>query len=147
MLRVALFQPDIPQNTGTIIRTSAALGFYVDIIEPCGFVFSDKFLKRSAMDYEKLANYSRFSSFSAYEEFLQQNNKDVVLVTTKASLSYKDYNFNPKNTVLLFGSESSGLPQSIHEKYGNKVKVPMQGDARSLNLAITVGMLSAHILV
>ncbi len=145
MIRVALFQPDIPQNTGTIIRTAASFGFHVDIIEPCGFVFSDKSFKRSSMDYAKLANYTRFESFEAYEEFLKENNKELVLVSTKATTFYKDFKFN-ENSVLLFGSESSGLPNSVHEKYQNKVKIPMKGQARSLNLAISVAVLTSHII-
>lgn len=136
-MRLALFQPDIPQNTGTIIRLSACFSVPLDIIEPCGFVFSNTKLRRSSLDYFELANIQRHIS---WEHFLEKQTKSrLVLVTTKAAETLGNFHFE-SDDILLFGRETSGVPQSVHNSIPTQVRVPMQSDIRSLNVAICAGI-------
>ena len=132
-MRLALFQPDIPQNTGTIIRLCACFNVPLDIIEPCGFVFSDSKLRRAGMDYHELAVINRHKSWDKFKEKQEMNR--IVLVTTKAAQLINTFKFSPNDT-LLFGSESSGVPTFVHETISTKVRVPISAPARSLNIAV-----------
>ena len=135
--KIALFEPDIPQNTAAIIRTCACLGAKLEIIEPCGFLLTDKRFKRVVMDYldEKMINI-----FKNSDEFFEAKKNDrVVLMTTKASKIYTKFKFKSSDT-LLFGRESAGVPDEVHKRLKNKIKIPMIEKKRSLNLASSVAI-------
>jgi len=143
---LALFQPDIPQNTGTLLRTCACLNVGADIIEPCGFVFSDRHLKRSGMDYLDLAQVTRHNSWDAFRAQRQaQEGRRLVLLTTKGAVAYTDFNFLPTD-VLLLGSESSGVPDDVHTAVDARVTIPMAPGARSLNIAVAAAMVLGEAL-
>ena len=136
-LKVALYQPDIPQNTASIIRTCSCLGASLEIIEPCGFLFSDKRFKRVVMDY---LDYSEIKFYKSPNEFFDENSKNrVVLMTTKASKVYTKFKFK-RNDILLFGRESAGVPEDVHSKVNERIKIPMLKNKRSLNIAISVAI-------
>ena len=135
-MRLALFEPDIPQNTGTILRLAACFRIAVDIIEPCGFVFSDRRLKRSGMDYLDQVDLTRHTSWVAY---LKGHTGRLILLTTQAKTSYTDFKFQPDDTVLL-GRESAGVPDEVHKAADARITVPMAIDARSLNVAVAAAM-------
>ena len=139
--KIALYEPDIPQNTASIIRTCSCLGAQLEIIEPCGFLFSDKRFKRVVMDYmeeDKIKFYK-----SADEFFKNKKNQRIILITTKAIKSYTRFNFKVSDT-LLFGRESAGVPNKIHKIVKEKLKIPMIQNKRSLNLATSVGIVLAE---
>ena len=141
--KIALFEPDIPQNTAAIIRTCACLGANLEIIEPCGFLLSDKRFKRVVMDYIEEKNIKFHKSFN---EFLKsKENKRIVLMTTKASISYTKFKFEENDTIL-FGRESAGVPEKIHKLIKNRLKIPMKNNKRSLNLATAVAIVLAESL-
>lgn len=131
-LRLALYQPDIPQNTGTLMRLCACLGIGLDVIEPCGFVLSDKNLKRSGMDYLDQLSWQRHADWAA---FAAQKSGRVIVLSTQASETYTDFIFQNTDTLLL-GRESSGLPAEVHASADARVIIPMQPNTRSLNVAI-----------
>ena len=136
--KIALYEPDIPQNTASIIRTCSCLGAQLEIIEPCGFLFTDKRFKRVVMDYmeeDKIKFYKSSDEFFEYKE-----NQRVVLITTKAIKSYTEYTFKINDT-LLFGRESAGVPNKVHKNVNEKLKIPMEKNKRSLNLATSVGII------
>ena len=136
--KIALYEPDIPQNTAAIIRTCACLGADLEIIEPCGFLFNDKRFKRVVMDYidEKFIKF-----YQSSEEFFEsKEGQRVVLLTTKSSESYVKFNFK-KNDTLLFGRESAGVPNYVHNKIKYKLKIPMMDNKRSLNIASSVAII------
>jgi|TARA_B100002051_G_C16614081_1_gene574691 tRNA (cytidine/uridine-2'-O-)-methyltransferase len=141
--KIALFEPDIPQNTAAIIRTCSCLGAKLEIIEPCGFLISDKRFKRVVMDYmdEKDINFYQ----SAQMFFNEKQNERIILMTTKASVSYSKFKFQ-KNDTILFGRESAGVPEKIHKIVKNKLKIPMKNNKRSLNLASSVAIILAECL-
>ena len=142
-LKIALFEPDIPQNTAAIIRTCACLGAKLEIIEPCGFLLSDKRFKRVVMDYmdkNEIKFYKSADDFFQYKE-----NQRIILMTTKASISYTKFKFN-KNDTILFGRESAGVPESIHKLIKNRLKIPMKNNKRSLNIASSVAIILAESL-
>lgn len=138
-MRIALYQPDIPQNTGTIIRMAACLGLAVDIIMPCGFPFSDRALKRAGMDYLDQADITRHTDWKAFETARAAAGGRLVLLTTKAKLPYTDFAFE-SGDILLLGRESAGAPQKVHDAADQHVLVPMAGDMRSLNVAVAAAM-------
>ena len=141
--KIALFEPDIPQNTAAIIRTCACLGAKLEIIEPCGFLFSDKRFKRVVMDY---MNEKDINFYSSADDFFQKKRKDrIILMTTKASISYTQFKFQ-KNDTLLFGRESAGVPERVHKTLANRLKIPMENKKRSLNLASSVAIILAECL-
>ena len=141
--KIALFEPDIPQNTAAIIRTCACLGANLEIIEPCGFLLSDKRFKRVVMDYIDEKNIKFHKSFN---EFLKsKENQRIVLMTTKASISYTKFKFEENDTIL-FGRESSGVPEKVHKLIKNRLKIPMKNNKRSLNLATAVAIVLAESL-
>ncbi|MDA9710466.1 tRNA (cytidine(34)-2'-O)-methyltransferase [Candidatus Pelagibacter sp.] len=141
--KIALFEPDIPQNTAAIIRTCACLGAKLEIIEPCGFLFSDKRFKRVVMDYMNEKDIIFYKSAEIF--FKNKQNERIILMTTKASVSYSEFKFK-KNDTILFGRESAGVPEKIHKIINNRLKIPMQSDKRSLNLATSVAIILAECL-
>ncbi len=144
-LRVALYQPDIPGNTGTILRMAACLGFAVDLIEPAGFDVSDRSLKRAGMDYLEQAALTRHADWQHFEDWRRQAGRRIVLLSTKAAVPYTDYQFQ-ENDILLFGRESSGVPDAVHDVADARLLIPMMPGARSLNLAISVAMTTGEAL-
>ena len=141
--KIALYEPDIPQNTAAIIRTCACLGSKLEIIEPCGFHLSDKRFKRVVMDYIDLDKIKIHQSADKF--FEEKKNHRVILMTTKASISYLKFKFE-KNDTILFGRESAGVPESIHQSIGDRLKIPMNKNARSLNIASSVAIVLAESL-
>ena len=143
MINIVLYKPDIPQNTAAIVRLSACLNLKIHIIEPCGFNLDDSRFKRVAMDYVNLSQIIRYPDF---ETFLQKNIKSrVILMTTKSKKYYHHFKFK-KNDFLLFGRESAGVPSKINKKIKDKLKVPLSEKARSLNVAMTVAIVSSEAL-
>ena len=138
-MRIALYQPDIPQNTGNILRLAACLGIEVDIIEPTGFIFNDKKFRRSAMDYYNFVKYKRHADWNSFYKYSLNKNYQIILLTTKAKKNYYDYLFN-KNDILLFGRESAGVPKNVHDTVNEKLLIPMKKNLRSLNISSSVAM-------
>ena len=141
--KIALYEPDIPQNTAAIIRTCSCLGATLEIIEPCGFLFSDKRFKRVVMDYMNLKKIKFYISADYF--FKSKINERVILITTKAKKLYTDFKFK-KGDTLLFGKESAGVPQEVHSLLKNKLKIPMIDKKRSLNLSTSVAIILAESL-
>ncbi|MFN0046363.1 MAG: tRNA (cytidine(34)-2'-O)-methyltransferase [Sphingorhabdus sp.] len=142
-MRIALFQPDIAGNVGAILRISACFGVPCDIIEPCGFAFSDRALKRAGMDYAAKAALTRHADWSAFRSSVGPSR--LVLMTTKASVPLTAFEFRP-NDVLLMGSESQGVPAHIHDLSDARVYIPMRSEFRSLNIAVSTGIALAEAL-
>jgi tRNA (cytidine/uridine-2'-O-)-methyltransferase len=142
-IKIALFEPDIPQNTAAIIRTCACLGAKLEIIEPCGFLLSDKRFKRVVMDYMDEKEIRFFQSSDHF--FKSKENQRIILMTTKASISYTKFKFE-KNDTILFGRESAGVPESIHKLIKDRLKIPMNNNMRSLNIASSVAIILAESL-
>ena len=140
---IALFEPDIPQNTAAIIRTCACLGAKLEIIEPCGFLLSDKRFKRIVMDYMDERNINFYQNYELF--FKNKKQERIILMTTKASITYDQFKFRENDTIL-FGSESAGVPEKIHKIIKNRLKIPMEKDKRSLNLATSVAIILAECL-
>ena len=141
--KIALFEPDIPQNTAAIIRTCACLGAKLEIIEPCGFLMTDKRFKRVVMDYIDEKEIKFYESSDHF--FKSKENQRIVLMTTKASVSYTKFKFN-KNDTILFGRESAGVPDDIHRLIKDRLKIPMKNNMRSLNIASSVAIILAESL-
>ncbi len=147
-MRLALFQPDIPQNTGTLLRLGACLDLPLDIIEPCGFVFNEKAMRRAGMDYLDKVEYRRHNSWDDFLQFRTQNPQEygrIVLMTTKASQPYTDFQFR-KNDIILMGRESAGVPEEVHNLADARVVIPMSPDTRSINMAISAAMVVGEAL-
>ena len=139
--KIALYEPDIPQNTAAIVRTCSCLGAFLEIIEPCGFLFNDKRFKRVVMDY---LDESMIKIYSSAEEFFDKKKSErIILMTTKAKKNYTNFRFK-KNDTLLFGRESAGVPEEVHKKIKNKIIIPMIEKKRSLNLATSVAITLAE---
>ena len=141
--KIALFEPDIPQNTAAIIRTCSCLGAKLEIIEPCGFLLSDKRFKRVVMDYINEKEIKFYQSLDNFFEY--KKNQRIILMTTIASMSYTNFKFK-KNDTILFGRESAGVPESVHKIIKHRLKIPMKNNMRSLNLATSVGIILAESL-
>jgi len=141
--KIALFEPDIPQNTAAIIRTCACLGAKLEIIEPCGFLLTDKRFKRVVMDYMDKKDINFYQSANSF--FNSKKDQRIILMTTKASISYANFEFK-KNDTILFGRESAGVPEKVHKIIKNKLKIPMENNKRSLNLASSVAIILAECL-
>lgn len=142
-LRIALYQPDIPGNTGTILRLAACLGLAVDIIEPAGFDLSDKNLKRAGMDYIASVTLTRHVNWERFEETRLGEGRRLILASTKAAEPYTHFRFRPGDT-LLFGRESAGVPDHVHNKADGRVIIPMVEGQRSLNVAMSVAMIAGE---
>ena len=139
--KIALYEPDIPQNTASIIRTCSCLGADLEIIEPCGFLFTDKRFKRVVMDYME---FDRIKFYKSADEFFNfKKNKRIILISTKGIKSYTNFNFNASDTIL-FGRESAGVPKRVHNKVNEILKIPMIKNKRSLNLASSVAIVLAE---
>ena len=141
--KIALFEPDIPQNTAAIIRTCSCLGAKLEIIEPCGFLLNDKRFKRVVMDYINEKEIKFFQSLDNFFEY--KKNQRIILMTTKASMSYANFKFE-KNDTILFGRESAGVPESVHKIIKHRLKIPMKNNMRSLNIATSVAIILAESL-
>ena len=142
-MHIALYKPDIPQNTAAIIRLSACFGLKVHIIEPCGFNLNDSRFKRVVMDY---IGFSKIFRYEDYEMFLKKNKKSrIILMSTKAKKSYLKFKYKI-NDILLFGRESAGVPSNIHKTIKNKLKIPINRKTRSLNVAISVAITASEAL-
>ncbi len=141
--KIALFEPDIPQNTAAIIRTCACLGANLEIIEPCGFLLNDKRFKRVVMDYMDEKDIKFYKSSEDF--FISKKNQRIILMTTKASVSYAKFKFD-KNDTILFGRESAGVPKAVHKLIKNRLKIPMKNDKRSLNISSSVAIILAESL-
>jgi len=140
---IALYEPDIPQNTAAIIRTCACLGAKLEIIEPCGFLLTDRRFKRVVMDY---MDHNQIEFYQSSDKFFEaKKNQRIVLMTTKGSISYTKFKFNSDDTIL-FGRESAGVPESIHQLTENRLKIPMNNNFRSLNIASSVAIVLAESL-
>jgi len=138
-MRIALYQPDIPQNTGNIFRLGACLGVPVDIIEPTGFIFDDKKFKRSAMDYIDHIDYKRHIDWEHFYDWIKENKFRLILMTTKSQESLYNFKFHPSD-ILLFGRESAGVPENIHEIVDHRLTIPMKEGVRSINLSSSVAL-------
>ena len=138
-MRIALYQPDIPQNTGNIFRLGACLGISVDIIEPTGFIFDDKKFKRSAMDYIDHLDYKRHIDWKHFHDWSNENKFRIILLTTKAKKSLYKFEFHSSD-ILLFGRESAGVPDNIHNIVDHRLTIPMQEGVRSINLSSSVAL-------
>ena len=145
MPRLALYQPDIPQNTGTILRLAACLGVAVDIIEPAGFDVSDRNFRRAGLDYLDRTEIARHASWRAFEEWRRKQGRRLVLATTKAALSYTDFAFQPDDIVLV-GRESAGVPDEVHRAADGRILIPMRTGLRSINVAAAAAMLLGEAL-
>ncbi|WP_419903781.1 tRNA (cytidine(34)-2'-O)-methyltransferase [Kiloniella sp.] len=150
-MRLALYQPDIPQNTGTMLRMAACLNVAVDIIEPCGFVLNDKRMKRSGMDYLDQTELHRHNSWEAFNA-ARDNKPDnqslsgrLVLLSTKAETNYTDFKFSPDD-ILMVGRESAGVPEDVHNSVDARVLIPMAEGVRSLNIAVSAAMVLGEAL-
>ena len=142
-MHIALYKPDIPQNTAAIIRLSSCLGLKLHIVEPCGFSLEDSRFKRVVMDYIGLSKIFRYGD---YDIFLKKNSKSrIILMTTKAKQSYLKFKFKSSD-ILLFGRESAGVPKHLHQTIKNKLKIPISKKTRSLNVAMTVAIVASEAL-
>ena len=141
--KIALYEPDIPQNTAAIIRTCSCLGAMIEIIEPCGFIFNDKRFRRVALDYldEKMIKF--YPNKEVFFKLKKKENERIILMTTKASVSYSSFNFKINDTIL-FGRESAGVPEKIHKLVDNRIKIPLKSGKRSLNIASSVAIVLAE---
>lgn len=141
-MRLALYQPDIPQNTGTLLRLGACLNLPVDIIEPCGFLFNEKSMRRAGMDYLDFAEYRRHDSWQDFLEY-RSNHADeygrLILLTTHGAQSFVDFKFLP-NDIILMGRESAGVPENVHQIADARLLIPMNPNARSINMAVSAAM-------
>ena len=143
MFNIALYQPDIPQNTAAIIRLCSCFGAILEIIEPCGFHIDDKRLKKVAMDY---FSKSKIITYKSYESFLnKKKNSRIILMTTKGKKNYNKFHFN-KNDTLLFGRESEGVPRTVHDNSYERLKIPIKQNTRSLNISMAVAISLAEAL-
>jgi tRNA (cytidine/uridine-2'-O-)-methyltransferase len=138
-MRIALFEPDIPQNTGTILRLAACFGLEAHLIEPAGFPVSDRAFRRAGMDYLDQVVLIRHPSWSEFERWREAEGLRLVLFTTRATTSYLDHRYEPRD-VLLFGRESAGVPDAVHDAAQARLRIPMRAGMRSLNVAMTCAM-------
>jgi tRNA (cytidine/uridine-2'-O-)-methyltransferase len=144
-IRIALYQPDIPGNTGTLLRMAACLDVPLDIIEPAGFRLDDKNLKRAGMDYLELAMLTRHRSWDVFEEWRKAEGHRLILLTTKANDNYTEFEYQAGD-ILLFGRESLGVPDNVHETVDHRLTIKMNKEARSLNLALSAAMVTGEAL-
>ncbi|OLA81690.1 MAG: tRNA methyltransferase [Azospirillum sp. 47_25] len=147
-MRLALFQPDIPQNTGTLLRLGACLDIELDIIEPCGFIFSERTLKRAGMDYLDMVRYRRHHSWEHFLQYRAEHPEEygrIVLLTTHASEPYYNFEFRP-NDIILMGRESAGVTEEVHQTADARLLIPMNHNARSINVAVSAVMVVGECL-
>lgn len=145
VLTLALFQPDIPQNTGTMLRLCACLGIGAAIIEPAGFPVTDRAFRRAGMDYLDQVDLQRHPSWIAFEAWRRDANRRLVLLSTKANLPYTAFGF-AAGDILLLGRESAGVPELVHEAADTRLRIPLVGAMRSLNVAVAAAMVAGEAL-
>lgn len=138
-LKIALYQPDIAGNVGTILRLGACLGVACDIIEPCGFPFSDKALKRAGMDYAEAVEIQRIADWQSFHAKAKAEGRRIALLSSKGATSLYETQFE-SDDILLFGSESAGVPDDVHAACDLRIRIPMQPGFRSLNVAVSAGI-------
>ena len=141
--RIALYQPDIAGNTGTILRMAACLGVAVDIIAPAGFDLSDRNLRRAGMDYLEMAALTRYVDFGRFDEWRRAEGRRLLLLSTRAARAYTDFAY-ADGDILLFGRESAGVPELVHDLADERLTIPMPGGGRSLNLAMSAAMVAGE---
>ena len=144
-MRIALYEPDIPQNTGTILRTCACLGLEAHIVEPAGFPVTDRAFRRAGMDYLDQVSIVRHADFAAFEAWRRQERLTLVLMTTAAAQDYLDHTF-ADDQVILFGRESAGVPQAVHDAADVRLVIPVREGLRSLNIAVSMAMVAGEAL-
>jgi tRNA (cytidine/uridine-2'-O-)-methyltransferase len=147
-VRLALYEPDIPQNAGSLMRLGACLGVGIDIVEPCGFLLSDRNFRRAGMDYLKSADIRRHESWVRFRDDFSAHGPDphrLVLLTTRGDMAYTDFAFAPGDT-LLVGRESAGVPQSVHDAADARLVIPLRAGMRSLNVAQAAAMVLGEAL-
>jgi tRNA (cytidine/uridine-2'-O-)-methyltransferase len=144
-IRIALYQPDIAGNTGTILRMAACLGLAVDIVEPAGFDLSDRNLRRAGMDYLEMAALTRHVDFDSFEAWRREGGRRLLLFSTRAALPYCEFAYQDGD-ILLFGRESAGVPDRVHELADASLLIPMKGGGRSLNVALSAAMAAGEAL-
>lgn len=144
-MKLVLYQPDIPQNAGTLLRLGACLGVAVEVIEPCGFVWDDRRLRRAGMDYLAGVELTRHRSWQAYSALRQKKGERLVLLTTRGDRSYIDFAFAPGDALLL-GRESAGVPQDVHAAADARLRIPLRQGQRSLNVAVAGAMVLGEAL-
>jgi len=142
---IAFYQPDQPQNTGTMLRLAACMDVAAHVIEPCGFPFSIKAFRRSAMDYADLVTVHHHNDWHVFNSTRQATKRRLVLLTTKSDVPYTDFTFQ-EDDILLVGSESSGVPESVHDCVDARITIPMQREARSINVAVSLAMVVGEAL-
>ena len=142
-MRIALYQPDIPQNSGNIFRLGACFGISIDIIEPTGYIFDDKRFRRSSMDYINHIDYKRHIDWEAFFNWSKKNNFRLILLTTKVDKKYYDYNFK-NNDILIFGRESAGVSEIVHSNVDEKITIPMKKGMRSINVSSAVALVAGE---
>lgn len=144
-MRLALYEPDIPQNAGSLMRLGACLGVGIDVIEPCGFLLSDKNFRRAGMDYLKSADIRRHPSWARFHEDFSASSGRLVLLTTRGEMAYSDFSFAAGDT-LLVGRESAGVPQEVHDCAHARLVIPLRPGMRSLNVAQAAAMVLGEAL-
>ena len=144
-MRIALYEPDIPQNTGTMLRLCACLGIEAHIVEPAGFPVTDRAFRRAGMDYLDRVSITRHGSFKDFEDWRRREGLKLVLLTTAAERSYLDHAF-AGDQVLLFGRESAGVPEAVHKAADARLRIPIAEGLRSLNVAMAVAMVAGEAL-
>ena len=144
-MRIALYQPDIPQNAGTILRLAACLGVEAHIVEPAGFPSSDRAFRRAGMDYLDQVAIIRHGSFAAFDDWRRGERLSLVLLTTRATRCYLDHSYRD-DQVLLFGRESAGVPDTVHKAANARLCIPLRDGMRSLNIAMAVAMVAGEAL-
>ena len=144
-MRIALYEPDIPQNAGTILRLCACLGIEAHIVEPAGFPVTDRAFRRAGMDYLDQVDIVRHASFVAFDDWRREQALRLVLLTTAAERSYLDHAFTPQDVILL-GRESAGVPESVHRAADARLRIPMRVGLRSLNVAMAAAMVAGEAL-
>ena len=147
-MRLALFQPDIPQNTGTLLRLGACVDLALDIIEPCGFIFNEKAMRRAGMDYLEQVSYRRHNSWAEFLAYRAANPDEygrIVLMTTHAAMPYTEFEFK-QNDIILMGRESAGVTEEVHHTADARLLIPMNPKARSINMAVSAAMVVGEAL-
>ena len=142
-MRIALYQPDIPQNSGNIFRLGACFGISIDIIEPTGYIFDDKRFRRSSMDYINHIDYKRHIDWETFFNWSKKNNFRLILLTTKVDKKYYDYNFK-NNDILIFGRESAGVSEIVHSNVDEQITIPMKKGMRSINVSSAVALVAGE---
>jgi tRNA (cytidine/uridine-2'-O-)-methyltransferase len=143
LMRVALYQPDIPQNAGAAMRLCACLGLTLDIIEPCGFLWNERKIRRAGMDYADMTDITRHKSWDAFRS--RSAGSRIVLMTTKGAVPYCDFSFAPDD-IILAGRESAGVPEDVHQSADERIVIPMHEGARSLNVVNALAMVAGEAL-